>query len=50
MNNKQRVNQVNSSRWFSWFSQSFYFSFGYFAFLTTEYDGTLWRNLITPGQ
>ena len=49
MENTQKVIQLNNSRWFSNFSQSFYFSFGYFAFPTTEYEADFSEDLGNAG-
>ena len=45
MENMSRVGQINNGFWFSYFSQSFYFSFGYFAIAKTEYEAGFLANL-----
>lgn len=49
MENVQKVSQLNNVVWFSYFSQSFYFSFGYFAFPKTEYEVEFLENLGNAG-
>lgn len=49
MKTAQRVQQVNISRRFSSFNQSYYFSFGYFAFPKTEYDADSLEELGNAG-
>lgn len=47
MNNIQKATtQVNNGFWFSLFTQSFYFSFGYFAFPKTEYEDDFLENFV----
>lgn len=49
MENMQTVSQFNTVVWFSYFSQSFYFSFGYFAFPKTEYEADCLEDLGNAG-
>lgn len=49
MENIQTVSQLNTVVWFSYFSQSFYFSFGYFAFPKTEYEADCLEDLGNAG-
>lgn len=43
------ASHLNTVSWFSYFSRSFYFSFGYFAFPKTEYWAGMRKNLGNTG-
>lgn len=45
MENIKKVGQFNMDIWFSYFSQGFYFSVGYFTLAKTSYCATLLKNL-----
>lgn len=49
MENVQTISQLISLVSFSFFSQSFYYSFGYFAMPTTEYEADSWNGLHHAG-
>ncbi|MDD4600699.1 MAG: hypothetical protein PHQ46_06540 [Negativicutes bacterium] len=49
MENMQKAVQLNNNFWFSFFSQGFYFSFGYFAFPKIEYEADFLGNFVMTG-
>lgn len=45
MENRQKASRLIINVWFSYFSQGFYFSVGYFAFAKTAYCAAFLKNL-----